>query len=298
MDHALDVLSQRFLGGIKRGSYSHAYFVSSPDTERSENLIRRAAALLCTGDERRDISSYADFWNINCAEATIDDIRQMQAELPMRTFSDGMRVVFLKDAQLLDEKKQNTLLKTLEEPPEGTVIFLSGTESGVLPTIRSRCTKLRLPQMNDEDILNTLILEGFDRQCAEKYAPYADGSMSRARRLCSDGKAAQLCDNAETFIKAILKSEMPFDSVKTFSKDRQSARNSAEYMLAYMRKMLENAVENGGLTDDGFTISIIGDIIKLLTETLGRIDMKYGIGAAFDRLIAGTAQIIAAQPLD
>ena len=178
------------------------------------------------------------------------------------------------------------------------MIFLSGTESGVLPTIRSRCTKLRLPQMNDEDILNALILEGFDRQCAEKYAPYADGSMSRARRLCSDDKAAQLCDNAETFIKAILKSEMPFDSVKTFSKDRQSARNSAEYMLAYMRKMLENAVENGGLTDDGFTISIIGDIIKLLTETLGRIDMKYGIGAAFDRLIAGTAQIIAAQPLD
>ena len=106
MDHALDVLSQRFLGGIKRGSYSHAYFVSSPDTERSENLIRRAAALLCTGDERRDISSYADFWNINCAEATIDDIRQMQAELPMRTFSDGMRVVFLKDAQLLDEKNK------------------------------------------------------------------------------------------------------------------------------------------------------------------------------------------------
>ena len=43
---------------------------------------------------------------------------------------------------------------------------------------------------------------------------------------------------------------------------------------------------------------IIGDIIKLLTETLGRIDMKYGIGAAFDRLIASTAQIIAAQPLD
>jgi DNA polymerase-3 subunit delta' len=49
------------------------------------------------------------------------------------------RVIIIEDAHLLTTEAQNALLKTLEEPPEGTIIILTANhEQTVLPTIRSR----------------------------------------------------------------------------------------------------------------------------------------------------------------
>jgi DNA polymerase-3 subunit delta' len=53
------------------------------------------------------------------------------------------RAVLIEDAHLLTTEAQNALLKTLEEPPEGTIVILTATSNeSVLPTIRSRATEL------------------------------------------------------------------------------------------------------------------------------------------------------------
>ncbi|MEM8666446.1 MAG: AAA family ATPase [Planctomycetota bacterium] len=62
------------------------------------------------------------------------------------------KVAILQDADFLNEEGANCLLKTLEEPPAGTVVLVIGTnEQKQLPTIRSRCRILRLGPLSVED---------------------------------------------------------------------------------------------------------------------------------------------------
>jgi hypothetical protein len=69
-----------------------------------------------------------------------------------RTPAHGHAKVFIIDeAQLLRGPAQNALLKTLEEPPERTWIFLiTDRPSQLLPTIQSRCQQIAFGQLDDE----------------------------------------------------------------------------------------------------------------------------------------------------
>lgn len=61
------------------------------------------------------------------------------------------KVFVIDEAHLLGRESQNLLLKTLEEPPAGTVIVLvTPSEERLLPTIRSRCQRVAFTPLDDE----------------------------------------------------------------------------------------------------------------------------------------------------
>ncbi len=63
------------------------------------------------------------------------------------------KVFIVDEAELLDLTGQNTLLKTLEEPPAGTYIFLvTSQEDRLLPTIRSRCQRVPFGMLDDHTV--------------------------------------------------------------------------------------------------------------------------------------------------
>jgi DNA polymerase-3 subunit delta' len=63
------------------------------------------------------------------------------------------KVFIIDEADLLDPRGQNTLLKTLEEPPAGTVIILvTSNEDRLLPTIRSRCQRVAFQPLDDAEM--------------------------------------------------------------------------------------------------------------------------------------------------
>jgi DNA polymerase-3 subunit delta' len=76
-------------------------------------------------------------------EITIQQIRDMEKELQYRSFSGGRKVAVVDPAALLNQASQNALLKTLEEPPQNSVLVLISPSAGaLLPTLRSRCLRL------------------------------------------------------------------------------------------------------------------------------------------------------------
>ncbi|MES3020406.1 MAG: DNA polymerase III subunit delta' [Pseudomonadota bacterium] len=79
-------------------------------------------------------------------EIKIEQIRNLADFMNISTHRQGLRVVVLYPAEALNVHASNALLKTLEEPPPGTV-FLVATNSidRLLPTILSRCRKFALP---------------------------------------------------------------------------------------------------------------------------------------------------------
>jgi len=78
-------------------------------------------------------------------EIKIEQVRALADFMNISTHRQGLRVVVLYPAEALNLPASNALLKTLEEPPPGTVFLLaSNSLDRLLPTILSRCRKFAL----------------------------------------------------------------------------------------------------------------------------------------------------------
>jgi len=77
---------------------------------------------------------------------SISEIRELQKFLNLKPFQEKEKIGIILEAQNLTEEAQNALLKTLEEPPEHSRIILTADNfQKLLPTVISRCEKVKLP---------------------------------------------------------------------------------------------------------------------------------------------------------
>ena len=91
----------------------------------------------------------------------IEQIRALADFMNISTHRQGLRVVVLYPAEALNTPASNALLKTLEEPPPGTVFLLaSNSLDRLLPTILSRCRKFALPMPSHAQALDWLKTQG------------------------------------------------------------------------------------------------------------------------------------------
>ncbi|MBA5638702.1 DNA polymerase III subunit delta' [Duganella sp. LX20W] len=94
-------------------------------------------------------------------EIKIEQIRNLADFMNISTHRQGLRVVVLYPAEALNMPASNALLKTLEEPPPGTVFLLaSNSLDRLLPTILSRCRKFALPMPSHAQALAWLQAQG------------------------------------------------------------------------------------------------------------------------------------------
>ena len=93
----------------------------------------------------------------------IEQIRALADFMNISTHRQGLRVVVLYPAEALNVPASNALLKTLEEPPPGTVFLLaSNSLDRLLPTILSRCRKFAMPMPGHEQALAWLKTQGLN----------------------------------------------------------------------------------------------------------------------------------------
>jgi DNA polymerase-3 subunit delta' len=84
-------------------------------------------------------------------------IRGLISALALLPVEGGARVAILEGAHRLNDDAQSALLKTLEEPPAGvTIILCADDEERLLPTVRSRCARIRLGPVGVRDIESIL----------------------------------------------------------------------------------------------------------------------------------------------
>jgi DNA polymerase-3 subunit delta' len=92
---------------------------------------------------------------------SVEQIRGMQRRLTTRPTLGAHRAVIIDAADDLEKGAFNALLKSLEEPPQGTVFLLVAHRLGRLPaTIRSRCRLLRFPRIDDDAVGTVLDAQG------------------------------------------------------------------------------------------------------------------------------------------
>lgn len=123
-----------------------AYLIVSPNPESQEKTLKR----ICQKLKLNFNPHYPDTLIIKPAKSIgIDQIRQIKDFLSKKNWQGrGKKLVVIWEAQLMTLEAQNAFLKTLEEPPSPSVIFLlARNKSALLATIISRCHLVFLPSL-------------------------------------------------------------------------------------------------------------------------------------------------------
>jgi DNA polymerase-3 subunit delta' len=115
-------------------------------------------------------------------EISIKQIRQLERELAFRSFYGRRKIAIIDPADLLNYHSQNSLLKTLEEPPgEALLILIARQIRGLLPTVLSRCLRLWFSPPPVEKVAQALVrLKGIAEDRAGVVAALTRGSMGDA----------------------------------------------------------------------------------------------------------------------
>jgi DNA polymerase-3 subunit delta' len=131
---------------------------------------------------------------------SVDQARDL-GEWLSRTPALGTRKAVIVDpADALTDHAANALLKTLEEPPKGSLIVLVAARAGALPpTILSRTQQIALGALSDDEVARVLGRNGWPGQAARQAAALAEGSPGVA--LARDGRAWQESADA---VRAVL----------------------------------------------------------------------------------------------
>lgn len=109
---------------------------------------------------------------------SVDQIRDMQRRLTTRPTLGSRRAIIIDPADDLEKGASNALLKSLEEPPEGTFFLLvTHRPARLLPTIRSRCRVVRFAPLEEEDV----------RRLLQEEAPSASNEAIAAAIAASGG---------------------------------------------------------------------------------------------------------------
>jgi hypothetical protein len=166
------------VGSMIRGGAPHAVLLVGPGGVGKTTLaLDLAAGLLCTATDLADrpcgacracrlvgSGGHPDLHRlgpdgpgrqvvIGGPGAKARGVRDLIGELALLPVEGGARVAIVEAAQRMNEDAQAAILKTLEEPPAGvTIVLCADAEEPLLPTIRSRCARLRLGPVGVRDI--------------------------------------------------------------------------------------------------------------------------------------------------
>jgi len=122
-------------------------------------------------------------------ELSVKVVRVELVEAAGHTSVMGRGKVFvIEQAELMNTEAQNAVLKTLEEPAQGTlIVLLTDQPDSLLETIRSRCQLVRFAPLPADVIDHELAQRGIQPDVAADAAKLAEGSLGMALKWIEDG---------------------------------------------------------------------------------------------------------------
>ncbi len=156
---------------------SHAYLFSGPDGVGKRIIAVEFAKILnclrfdsiseedasgercdCNSCKKIDKDIHPDVFFVEykgLKNIKVDQIREeVEERIFLKPFEGKFKVAIVDEADRMNQNAQNAFLKTLEEPPEDSVIILvSSQPEGLLPTIKSRCQLFQFNGISQEIVL-------------------------------------------------------------------------------------------------------------------------------------------------
>ncbi len=139
---------------------------------------------------------------------SVDEIReQLVNDMGIKPYSGRYKIYIIDEGEKMNAAAQNTLLKTIEEPPAyGVVIILTANREMLLQTILSRCVSLNLRAIASDDVKKYLMEQvGVPDYRADMAAKFAGGNLGKAIDIASSDDFNQMKDDVVHTLKNVEK---------------------------------------------------------------------------------------------
>ncbi|WP_224370528.1 DNA polymerase III subunit delta' [Hyalangium versicolor] len=203
----------------------------------------------------RGLAGRSDFTGTPSRDIRVEQIRGLQERIALHGLESRRKVALITSAHRMNEAAQNAFLKTLEEPPsDTTLILIAASMDRLLPTIRSRCSKVHFAPLPVDLVAQRVQQERkLDPQTAALAAVMAGGSLGRALSLDVDG-LAQRKDIVTRFEALRPDNVLP---AMRFAEEFGGGREDAEQALALLSLWTRDVA-----------------LLKAGADTLANLDLK------------------------
>ena len=249
-----DQLKTNLAESLAKGRISHFYLISGPKGSGKHTLAKLlASAILCKGtrkpcgtcDSCRKLNSgnHPDFITVVDPEhknVAVKIVRQIRDDMFIRPNESDHKIYLF--PQELGLEGQNALLKILEEPPAyGVFLLLTDNPDKLLPTVRSRCTELKMLPLK-EDVLRKQLSKAFPQVLEEDISAAmvrSGGFLGQAVELLEEG--GQLIQQTEGFLNAFGRKDAML-LVQTLTPMEKWKRDALAEILQQWIELVESAL--------------------------------------------------------
>ncbi len=213
----------------------------------------------------------------------VDDVRRVAPFIAEKAYEGGKKTVVIERAELMTAEAQNCLLKPVEEPPENTLfLLLARSENTVLPTVASRCVKIKLKPLPIAQAAARLMeMTGADENEAVLFASLGEGYVNEALAIMRDedflklrGRVLDMC------LKLCAAKNMGVSRHADFlEEEKESFGRVLKIMLSFFNDLRwlkltqsDSGIKNKDIMEScanyafNFTRSALSNIIDLLCE--------------------------------
>ncbi len=192
----------------------------------------------CSSCRRIDGGNHPDlFWiepKGESAQLSIEAIRSLKKEITLRPWEGRKRIIVLVKAERSTEEAQNAFLKMLEETPSGSLILLTSVKSeGILPTVLSRCKRVRFGPIPQGVIQHFLKKEmRFSAEAAPTLGKLCHGSLGKAHLMKED-----FIEEKFEILSHFLDRAFHVDEEREFFEDKESVLRALELLTSWYRDL-------------------------------------------------------------
>jgi DNA polymerase-3 subunit delta' len=229
----------------------------------------------------------------------IEVVREVIRQSQYHRYGARRRFVIVDPAEAMLEPAANALLKTLEEPPPDThFVLVTHNATALLPTIRSRCQRIRFGALPEATLRAWLEERGAER--ADEVARLARGCPGRALALLEGG----LTERDELLAAVLAAVRGPIDGVYGLSQQltsgggRQDWAGRVERMLEVVEDLTADAVRAGATGATSEWSSLFPDGIERVARAVqeARDDLEVYVSgrSVLDALLTAIRRELAA----
>lgn len=285
------------------GMLNHAYLLISTDKTLVNEFARCVACEImcnengspcfdCVTCKRVKNGTHSDVETYPTSDKPIvtDDVNKIVSDSYVLPLEAEKKIYILKNFDLATIQAQNKLLKTLEEPPKSVVFILTtSNESNVLPTIKSRCKKITIPQVED-NVLKDFIVRAYNKteHEASEIAKLSAGSVTTAVKYLADSNLMQLKSLCKTIVVDLKSSDQVLGvgyRLSTLCPDLEEFLN----LLTEYLGELANTVAGG--ENAGLSMREIVLISQKVQEGIKKIKSNCNQNAVVDGLLMGILEV-------
>jgi len=241
---------------IKGGKLAHAYLFAGPEGAGKRSTAKELAKALncerasfdscgeCSSCRKIDKGIHPDV-NWIAPEGAgkmikIEKIRGLKSSINLTPYEGKIKVYIIDKAHKMNEEASNSLLKTLEEPPQNSILILiSEKPETLLYTIKSRCQEMQFKSLQVEDILKDKNSIEWKNQVIDNFGKdnNNDGEMLKKEFAVLAAWYRDILVLKETGTEEFIINKDRIDDIKSEAK-----KNSQEELFNILDKIRESSM--------------------------------------------------------